>query len=73
MAAEGIGHAKRKAQDISSTVQESVGPILSKVSDKLPGAIQKVSGTVEEVAGGAESVAASSWEWTKNEVERRRK
>jgi len=72
-AVEGAGYATRKAREISSVVQDSVGPSLSKASEELPRAIQKISGTIGKAAGGAKGVSASYWAWVKNEVEGRRK
>ena len=69
MAAGLVGYATRKAQEISSAVQKSVGPRLSKVSKELPG----IPGAIEGAASGAKRVAISYWERVKSGVEGWRK
>ena len=69
----GMAGAKKVAGDVSKTVQESVGPALSKASEELPGAIQKVSDAVGGAAEGAKSAAKPHIEWIMKQVEERRK
>ena len=73
MISKGVGQATKKAQEISSVIQESVGPSLSRASKELPGAVQKIPGAIKGAAGGAKDAAISYWGWVKNEVGGRRK
>lgn len=68
-----LGDVAKRAQDLSNTIQASVGPSLSKASVELPKTIRTASGAVGAAAGGAKTAMASRWEWLKKEVEERRK
>lgn len=69
----GMTDVKKMAGDVSKTVQESVGPALSKASEELPGTIQKVSDAVGEAAGSAKSAVKPHLEWIMKQVEELRK
>ena len=73
MAAKGIGHAAQKAQETSRTVQENLGPSLSKVSEELSGTIQGLPGAIGGAASGTKRVVTSYWVWAKDKVGGQRK
>lgn len=67
----GLAGVARGARGLSGTVQENVGPSLSKASEELPKVVQAAPGAIGAAAGGAKKAVASHWEWIKKGVEGR--
>jgi len=57
----GLADAKKKAIDLSSTVQDRVGPTLAKASERVPKHMEKASDAIKGAAGGAQSAIKSHW------------